>query len=102
MYLTPRISGGLRSLPRSRYLFILRELLDGEVARALVTDRVGVIDRRFDRFYADRGILGVRTYAVSVALKRLKNMLRLRRRCERKVIREKIIVAVNVGDSEHL
>jgi len=81
--------------------FFGRGFLDRKIAPALQRERMRGVEHRLDFFQADARVLDVVAHAVGVALERLNGVLGAGR-AKGEIVLEKIVVAVDVGDGQHL
>ena len=82
-------------------LFVRRQFFDREIAPALQGQRMGGVQNGFDFFQADARVFDVVAHAVGMALKRFDGVFGPGR-AEGEVVFEKIVVAINMRDRQHL
>ena len=75
--------------------------LDREIAPALQRKRMSGVEHRLDFFQTDARIFNVVAHTVGVALERFDGVLGAGRP-EGKIILEKIVVAIDMRDGQHL
>ena len=102
MHAMERIGRRLGRLDHLLALLLAGELPDRLVAAAVEAEGVGRVEEGLDQLGADRGILDIAADPIGPGLELGQRLLRLGGAGEGKIVLEEVVMAVDVGDGQHL